>query len=249
MLSAIVLSKNSSHDITRTLKSLAFCDEIIVIDDFSDDNTVELSEKIGAKVYRHRLDSFAEARNFGMTKAQNEWNLFIDDDEVVENDLGDEILKQVQDDTKGYNGYFIKRAEFWHDKELDYGEVWKARRKGLIRLVKSGSGKWEGRVHERFITDGSIGRLNNFLHHYPHPDVESFLRHINKYSTMRSEELEAKEAGINILTVFFYPLLKFFYSYIILLGFLDGSAGFIYSFMMSFHSFLTRGKLMVRRLS
>ena len=114
---------------------------------------------------------------------------------------------------------------------------------GIIRLIKKGSGKWFGKVHEEFRSDGQIGRLDSFLNHYPHPTVKEFLKEINFYSTLRARELRDQGEQASIWKVIFFPFTKFVLTYFIKLGLLDGPAGFAYAFFMSFHSFLVRAKL------
>ena len=98
-------------------------------------------------------------------------------------------------------------------------------------------------MHEKFTTNKQISRLQNAIIHRPHPTVAEFIREVNYYSTLRARELERQGKKVNIVSVVLYPLLKFIYLYIFRLGILDGAAGFAYTFMMSFHSYLVRAKL------
>ena len=274
-LTAIILTKNEEKNIERCLKSVDFCDEVIVVDDFSEDKTVELVNKVfkvhkvdkDYKVFQRKLNNdFAMQRNFAMEKASGEWVLFIDADEEVTQELKNEIsrvilnsflraqdysliqdLNQIPNQVRNDIGaYYLKRRDFWWGRELNYGETSKVRQVGLIRLIRKNSGKWEGKVHEEFRIKNSelkINLLNNFINHYPHQNVKEFLEEINFYSTLRAREMRGQGKNSNIFEIIFYPLLKFLLTYIIKLGFLDGSAGFAYAFFMSFHSFLVRAKL------
>ncbi|OGK43306.1 hypothetical protein A3B40_02330 [Candidatus Roizmanbacteria bacterium RIFCSPLOWO2_01_FULL_37_16] len=274
-LTAIILTKNEEKNIERCLKSVDFCDEVIVVDDFSEDKTVELVNKVfkvhkvdkDYKVFQRKLNNdFAMQRNFAMEKASGEWVLFIDADEEVTQELKNEIsrvilnsflraqdysliqdLNQIPNQVRNDIGaYYLKRRDFWWGRELNYGETSKVRQVGLIRLIRKNSGKWEGKVHEEFRIKNSelkIKLLNNFINHYPHQNVKEFLEEINFYSTLRAREMRGQGKNSNIFEIIFYPLLKFLLTYIVKLGFLDGSAGFAYAFFMSFHSFLVRAKL------
>lgn len=245
-ISAVILTKNEEKNIERCLKSIDFCDEIIVIDDFSDDETVELTRKFEANVYQRKLNNdFSAQRNFGLEKAKGEWILFIDVDEEVGEELKKEILEKVEiGNAKAEIAvYYIKRRDYWWGRELRFGEVKKTRTSGLIRLVKKNSGKWTYRVHEVFKASGYFGHLKSFINHYPHPTLKDFIEEINFYSTVRARELLSQGKKTNILEIIFYPSGKFILNYFVYLGFLDGAAGFVYAFMMSFHSFLVRAKL------
>jgi len=252
-ISAVVLTKNEEKNIERCLKSLEFVDEIVVIDDYSTDKTLEIIQKLEGKsqklkskvkIFERKLNNdFASQRNFGLEKTANNWVLFVDADEIATNELKKEILGLVPTESGDTNAYYIKRRDFFWGKELKYGETKKVRNQGIVRLVKKSSGKWMGTVHEIFHTANRIGSLDGYLNHYPHPTLTEFINDVNNYSSIRAEELFNQNVKTNILQIIFYPLTKFIYNYFILLGFLDRPAGFAYSFMMSFHSFLVRAKL------
>ncbi len=250
-ISAVVLTKNEEKNIERCLKSLDFCDEIILVDDYSTDKTVELVHKVYKvikfvkySVHQRKLNNdFAQQRNFGLEKANNEWVLFVDADEEVTQELKKEIVSLFHDSIVEENAFYLKRGDYFWGQELKYGEVKKVREQGLLRLVKKNSGTWMGSVHEVFHTAKNVGRLNGILNHYPHPSLKEFINDINHYSTIRAEELLNRETKTNIFEIIFFPSGKFVYNYFFNLGFLDGPAGFTYAFMMSFHSFLVRAKL------
>ncbi len=206
------------------MQNLDFCNEVLVMS-----NTGEAS-----------LD-FAERRNKAMQQAKNEWLLYVDTDEIITKELEDEIHATISNPE--YSSYFIKRQdEFW-GKPIQYGEVLHARTKGIIRLVKKGSGTWRGRVHERFEPNKKSGLLKNTLLHIPHESIARFLEKINYYSTLRADELFITGKRTNAFEIIAYPVGKFMYSFVFLRGWKDGVRGFVYSFMMSFHSFLVRSKL------
>src|SRR3989344_5266146 len=246
MLSAVVLTKNEERNIERCLGGLDFCNEIIIVDDYSNDRTLEKIQKaLKSKVYKvfHRelKGDFADQRNFGLSKTGADWVLFIDADEIVTSNLKDEIISTVRQTDR--EGFYIRRRDFFWGKELKFGEIRMARNKGILRLVKKNSGKWMGNVHEVFHTVENTGKLKNFLNHYPHPTIKEFISDINNYSTLRAQELYNQGKNTNILEIMFTPALKFIYTFLFNLGFLDGAAGFTYAFMMSFHSYLVRAKL------
>ena len=243
-ISSIILTKNEEDNIVRAVKSVSFCDEIIIIDDYSNDKTLSLINKDIVKVFKRRLEGdFASQRNFGMSKAAGDWILFIDADEEATEDLAVEIKSQISNYKSQYSVYYIKRRDYWWGTELKYGETRKIRQSGLIRLVKKNEKKWMGKVHEVFLPIGKAGKLNSYINHYPHPTLSEFLAAINNYSTLRVKELMWQGKQTNILEIIFLPFGKFMLNYFIYLGFLDGPAGFAYSFFMSFHSLLVRLKL------
>lgn len=239
--SIVVLAKNEERNIFDCLESVKDADEIIVIDDNSEDRTEDVINTFGKKVktYKRSLsDDFSKQRNFGLSKAKNSWVLFIDADERVSDGLFAEISDEINKDN--FDGYLIKRRDVLWDKKLQYGETGNMK---LLRLARKNKGEWQGKVHEVWNVNGKIGELNNELIHYPHQTVREFLSEINLYSTIRANELHEKGARVSALHIVIYPKLKFLLSYFVKLGFMDGLSGLVLALMMSFHSFLVRGKL------
>ncbi len=240
-ISAVVLTHNDAPILARCLKSLSWCDEVIIVDDESIDGTVALAKKLGAKMYVHPLnDDFAAQRNFGLTKAKYEWVLFVDSDEAVSEELVKEIVQATSDKRQATSGYLIRRKDYWGGRWLTHGETGNVK---LLRLARKDAGRWVQPVHETWRVQGAVGELVHPLLHYPHQNVAQFLDEINRYSSLYAQYLfdrGIKEPGWQIVGK---PVLKFFVNYIWRLGFLDGTAGIVVAFMMSFHSFLVRGKL------
>lgn len=241
MISVVVLAKNEEKNIKACLETLSWCDEILIIDDGSSDNTKNIAEKNKAKVCQHFVNNdFSEQRNFGLTKAIGDWVMYVDADERASIELRDEILKKINDSGNKFNGFYIKRKDIIWDKELKYGETGNIK---LLRLAKKGYGEWVGNVHEEWIIKGNIGQLENYLIHYPHKNITEFLQKINLYTSIRSSELFIKKYKLEPLSVIYYPVAKFIFNYFFKLGFMDGISGLILAIVMSFHSFLVRAKL------
>ncbi len=239
-ISAVVLTKNSEKTVDVTLASLIWCDEIVVIDDNSTDNTRAVAKKYTSRIFIHTLsEDFSSQRNYGLEKARQDWILFVDSDEVVDEALREEIILRIKSLSQ-VNGYYIKREDAMWGRKLSYGET---KNMWLLRLAKKGSGVWQGKVHEEWKIIGEKGRLRNPLSHFPHPNVHDFLTSINKYSTIRAKELYEKKVGVSWIDVILYPKAKFFLNYILRQGYKDGIPGFLVAILMSFHSFLVRGKL------
>lgn len=240
MISAIILTKNEEKNIKDCLESLSWCDEKIVIDDESEDSTRDIAQKLGAQVYNRKMVNFSDQRNFSLEKAKGDWVLFIDADERISQALWYEIMQYINDPFENFNGFFLKRVDLMWGKELKYGESGTLK---LLRLAKKGSGKWTGTVHEKWNISGRTETLCNPLYHYPHQTVGDFLKEINHYTDLRAKELYDRGTKTNWLPILLYPKAKFIQNYFFRLGFLDGLPGLVTALMMSFHSFLVRGKL------
>lgn len=243
MITAVVLTKNEVNNIKDCLESLSFCDEILVIDDNSTDKTGSLAKSLGAKVIKRALNNdFASQHNFALSKAKNEWVLFIDADERVTEKLSFEIKDAV--DSKKYDGYFIKRIDNIWGREIKYGEIGKSR---FLRLAKKNSGKWERRVHERWKINGRVANLNNNIIHFSHQSVEEFIKNVDFFSSLHAEANMNEGKRSYIFKICFMPLAHFIRNYVFRIGFLDGIQGFVFAVVMSFHSFLAWSKLSLKQ--
>ncbi len=244
MLSIIILTKNEEKNIVDCLESVIWADEIIIIDDYSTDRTLEIINNFNTqkiKIYQNHLDfDFAKQKNFGLSKATKKWILFVDADERLSKELREEINSIIINNEGKYAGYMIRRIDYMWNKKFLHGEVGKV---FLARLIKKGSGAWVGKVHERLIIDGKIGDLEGVLNHFPHSSINEFLSEINFYSTIRANELYSNKIKVKASDIIMYPLGKFLVNYFLKLGCLDKIEGLILALMMSLHSFLVRAKL------
>jgi len=238
MISAVVLTKNEEKNIKECLSGLKWCDEIIVIDDDSTDETREIAEKLGAKVIKHSLgDDFTQQRNFGLEKSRGDWVFFVDADERVGSELADEIKEGIKKDKA--NGFYFRRIDMFLGKWLSHGEISRLR---ILRLGKKGGGNWERKVDEIWKIKGKTKTFRSPLLHYSHPALAEFLRSINERSTLNAREFYDEGKRLNLIE-WLKPPAKFLQNYFLRLGFLEGTQGFVFAVLMSLHSFLVRGKL------
>lgn len=239
MLTAVIITRNEEKNIGRCLEALNFCSEILVLDNNSSDKTSEIAQKMGARVENFSgSDDYSAIRNRALELARNKWVLFVDADEIVSANLGREILAAVTHPE--YTGYLIHQVDHLWGRELHYGDVGAV---FLLRLGRKSAGLWTGKVHETWAIEGRIGRLQETLDHYPHRTLATFLQSVNRYSGIRAQELFNNGSHAGLFQIIFYPLGKFIYLWLFKLGFLDGTAGLIHAGIMSFYSFLVRGKL------
>lgn len=247
MITVIILTKNEEKNIIDCLESVNWVDEIIVLDDFSEDRTLDVIKSLNyekkIKVFKRKLENnFSEQRNYALSRAKTDWILFLDADERVTKDLREEINNILVEDknNKMYSGFFIPRKDVLWGKMLNHGETGNTK---LLRLGRRSAGSFVGEVHEEWLIDGTISSLKNYMLHYPHPTVSEFLKEINFYTTIRAKELFKKGVKVSVLDIILYPKMKFILNYFLKLGFLDGTPGLVSAILMSFHSFLVRSKL------
>lgn len=240
-VSAVILTKNEEENIGECLRKLAFCDEVIVLDDYSEDQTIKIAKSLGAKVFQRSINGdFASQRNFGLGKVHNDWVLFIDADERVSPSLRNEISSFQVSISSAVNGFYLRRVDMVWGRELHHGEMSSIK---LIRLARKDAGVWRRKVHEYWDICEHLQTLNNPLLHYPHKNILDFFNKINFYSTLHAQQKLDENQRSDIGKILLWPLLKFVQNWIFKLGFLDGTPGLIVAIMMSLHSFLAWSKL------
>lgn len=248
-LSVVILTQNEVDNIERCLNSIAWSDDVIIIDDSSDSTVALAKKKLSASQLRvftiKNSDNFAMLRNIGLEKAKHEWVLFLDADEEVSESLMQEIQKKLHDcasitSKNTYTGFYLRRKDFFLGRWLKFGETGDIK---LLKLGKKTAGKWNRRVHEVWDIKGLITELDDPLLHYPHPTISEFLTRINRWTDLDAQAFFEQGVRSSWWKIIAYPKAKFIRNYIVKQGFRDGMPGLIMSLMMSFHSFLTRAKL------
>lgn len=237
MLTICILTKNSQDELSKLLPTLQFANQVVIIDDFSSDNTESIARAHKCNYYKRALDNdFSAQRNYGLKMSRDGWVLFIDPDEQISDELSQEIQKSIEG--TAYDGFFIKREDLFLGKILKHGEtgsVW------LLRLAKKGKGFWGRPVHEVWQV-GNTGKLQEVLFHQSHQNIGHFLKKINYYTSIEAAYRKKSGKKTTVFEAISYPCGKFINNYFVKRGFLDGMEGFIMALMMSVHSFLVRAK-------
>ncbi len=240
MLTGVVLTHNCKKDLVRCLESLEFCDEILVVDDDSIDQTLTLAKKTKAKIISRSLDGdFAAQRNFALSHVKSGWVLFIDPDEVVSKELASEIIQNTRYEIQN-TAFYIPRIDYMWGRLLLHGDSGLTK---LVRLGKHDAGKWVYPVHEIWKADGPTGEIGLPLLHYPHPTLYLFLSELNFYSSIRAKQFLSEGKTTNLVEIILGPPWRFFENYFLKLGILDGTAGLVHAMCMAFYMFLVAGKL------
>jgi glycosyltransferase involved in cell wall biosynthesis len=238
-ISAIIIARNEEKMIGEALDNLAFCDEIIVVDNGSVDKTKEIVEKKGAKIYEIRTNDFSELRNFGLSKAENNWILYLDADERIDDELKNSIKDIISTDTR-YAAFFLKRKNFYFGKH-EWPKIERLER--LFRKEKLK--QWKGALHESPVVDGEIGRIDKgLILHFTHRDLESMLSKTNEWSA--KEALLRYNSGHPKMSWWRFPrvmLTAFLDSYIKQGGYKAGVTGVVESMYQAFSMFVTYAKL------
>ena len=229
-ITAIIPTLNEEERIQNSLKSAEFADEIIVIDSYSTDNTVEIVKQSNARLLQRKFDDFSSQKNYAIDHASNDWIVWLDADEVLSKELQDEIRSAVEN-PKEYVGFYIYRIFFFKGKRMRYTGTQNDR---LIRLFNRKFCRYEGWVHEKIIPQGKVGVLKNKILHYSYISYDRYIVKLNHYSELKAKELFQKGLVVTPYHIIIKPIVRFIKHYIVKLGFLDGFYGFIISFILSY---------------
>jgi glycosyltransferase involved in cell wall biosynthesis len=222
-LSAIVITRNEARNIADCLDTLAFCDERIVVDSGSTDDTVRLAEGKGARVVKNRWSGFGAQKNFALMLAGGDWVLSIDADERVSPGLARQILDAIA--TNRNTGYELPRRSSFCGRRMRHSG-WSP--DYVLRLFRRGRARFsEDIVHERVICEGPIARLSEPLLHYPVTRLEDALSRMDRYSTAGAEMTVAAGKRVSFTTGIVRGLWAFIRTYFLRGGFLDGREGFL----------------------
>lgn len=225
-ITAIIPTLNEEIHIEAAIQSVDFADEIIVIDSFSTDKTVELAEKYNVKIIKREFDDFSSQKNFAISQASHDWIYILDADERVTPEVRKEILNAVENPNEKV-GFFVKRSFHFSGKNIQYGGC---QRDKVVRLFLKKYCKYEGLVHETIKAKGALGFFKNKIEHYSYKSYDHYIAKMNHYAELRAREYFLKGKRINY---FFHLLIKpsarFFIHYLIRFGFLDGFPGYLFA--------------------
>jgi glycosyltransferase involved in cell wall biosynthesis len=240
-VSACIICFNEERNIRRCLESVAWADEIVVLDSMSEDKTVDMAKAYTDRIYQRAWTGYVDQKNFALSKAGGEWVLSLDADEEVTEALRNEIQKEIQKG-EAHEGYWIPRRSFYQGRWIYHSGFYPDKQ---LRLFRREQGHWVGgRVHERVEVQGSIGELKNDLLHYPYQGVISGqLATVNRFSSLLAEDLYAKGKRYRLALLLTRPPFKFLEVYFLKLGFLDGLAGFIIAVSSAYAMFVRYVKL------
>ena len=209
-ITAVIPAKNEEHNIERCIRSVQWCDKVLVIATGTD-KTAELAQKLGATVVQKgatNTDDFGGLQrnlNWAGETATTDWVLRIDADEVVTEELKQEIRSYVLTlPRSNIVAFGIPRKQWFLDRFLTGGD-WAYDR--LTRLYRPHLCKYEPivKVHEQFKVDGPIGYLTHHLLHYSHPDMSTLMRKFESYTTLEAEELHETKASAFLKLLFVPP--------------------------------------------
>jgi len=246
-LSVAVITYNEEPNIRRTLESVKWADEIVVVDSGSTDRTVEICRNFTDKIFHQDWLGFAKQKNLAIDMTTGDWVLSLDADEPIEPGLESEI-RDIVSSPQSSDGYFIPRKTFFLGKQIRHGGWYPDYN---LRLFRKGKGRFEERaVHEAVKVQGSVDKTHKAIEHFAYPDLTSYLSSINKYSSLAVDVMGVKGISgfkTSWLNILVRPVLTFVLKYFFRLGFLDGKHGLVLNLFHSYYVFTKYAKAWERR--
>jgi glycosyltransferase involved in cell wall biosynthesis len=239
-LSVTVITKNEATGIGAALASVAFADEIIVVDSHSTDETVAIARQFTDRVFLRDWPGYIDQKNYAAAQAAHDWILSLDADERVTPALADEIQAALAGEPS-HQAYRIPRVT-WHFGRWIRTTDWYPDYQ--LRLYDRRTAQWTGKyVHEAVTVRGSVGRLRHELEHYAYRNIADHLETMDRYTTYAAKQMFESGRRAGLLQVAGHPPLAFLRNYIARGGFRDGVAGLTISAMNSYYVFLKFAKL------
>jgi glycosyltransferase involved in cell wall biosynthesis len=240
-VSAIVVCFNEENNIGDCLESLRWCDEIVVVDSFSTDRTVEICRRFTDRVLQRPWAGYRDQKAFAHSQATQEWVILVDSDERVSPELQDEIRQALENDAGLYAGYAIPRLVFYLKRWWlrggwypDYG----------VRLFRRERATWGGTdPHEKILVEGRVRKLKHPLRHFTYRDIADHLDRINRFTSISARELKEDGRRVRLSDALLRPAARFFSSYVLKRGFMEGFAGFYVAVTAAVYVFLKYAKL------
>jgi glycosyltransferase involved in cell wall biosynthesis len=240
-VSAIVVCFNEERNIGACLDSLRWCDEIVVVDSFSTDRTVEICRQYTERVVQRKWAGYRDQKAFAHSLATKEWVLLVDSDERVSPELRDEIKESLASYNGACAGFSVPRLLFYLGRWWWRGGWYPD---ADVRLFRRDRATWGGNdPHEKILVDGKVRRLRNPLYHFSYRDIEDHIQRINRFTSILSQELSNEKKRWRLSDALLRPAFRFFRSYVLQRGFLEGFAGFYVALTSAVYVFLKYAKL------
>lgn len=238
-LSIAIITKNEEFRLLDCLASVAFADDIVVVDSGSTDKTVEIATNFGCRVYVEDWKGDGRQKDSAVSKCKHEWVLVLDADERLSKEAKNDVLGIITSASSA-DAYSLPRKCYFHGKWIKNGGWWPDR---VVRLFRQSKGKYHGITHGAFVTTGTLQELDSWIDHYSFLDYEDMLKRLNTYSSFRAQELFNENITASYLGAVMHGCAMFFKSFVLKRAFLDGLDGLVIASTKAGGSFFKYAKL------
>ena len=239
-VSAVLITRNAAATLDACLESLAFADEIVVVDSGSTDTTVEIASRRGARVVQKEWLGFGRQKQYAVEQAKHDWVLCLDADERVSPQLAVSIAQALA--TPVSPVYRMPRRNRFLGRWLSHGEGYPD---WSPRLFNRLNARWsDDLVHEKVLFAVTPGTLDGDLMHDSSDDLATYLDRQNRYTTLAARQAYELGRSANVLHLLFSPVVRFFKFYVLRLGFLDGVPGLLHISIGCMNSYMKYAKLL-----
>jgi glycosyltransferase involved in cell wall biosynthesis len=242
-VSVYVLTFNNERTIERCLHSLRWADELVLVDSYSTDGTVEICRRFTDQVYQRTWTNHQDQYQYAADLTSNRWVMFVDADEEVPPELAREIKDELRTDNGQCDGYIAHRRTYYLGRWIKYGGWYPDYE---IRLYDRNKGRWEGGLHAKVKVKGRVKTLKNRYYHYTYRDISDQIQTIDKYSRIASEDMFREGKKFRFIHMLLNPPFRFIKEYIFKGGFLDGIPGLIIAVSTFYYAFIKHAKMWER---
>ena len=240
-VSILLPTYNVVSIVEQTLQSICWADEILVVDSFSNDGTLELCRQYGARIIQHEYINSARQKNWAVAQCTYEWVLQIDTDEVLEDGLREEIGSILTDVTSDVHAFRLPRKNHLMGEWVKYAGLYPDYQ---TRLFRRDEGRWQDReVHALVVVSGQVRTLKGHILHRGMPTISKPLRNLDRYTRYEADELHKQGRQFRGIYLLLHPWYVFIYRYLWQQGFRAGWRGLIICAYLGMYDFLTYAKL------
>ena len=235
LLSVLIVTQNQAHQIGDCLQSVAWADEIVVVDACSTDGTDRIAREFTPIVVRNRWPGYAAQRRVALEHASGRWVLAVDSDERVTPQLRREIEEVLSADGRGYDGFYIPRKSFFLGRWIRHAGWYPGYQLRLCR--RECTRVTQRAVHEGFVVDGRVGYLREAMLHFTQPTLRVAYERLNAYTALEARDRCGRKK-VRAWDFLLHPLSVFLRKYVVQKGFLDGMHGFLLAAVSATYSML-----------
>ena len=239
-VSVTIITLDEAEHIAAAIESVAWADEVIVVDSGSTDATADIARGAGARVVVRDWPGYVDQKNYAATLASNDWIFSLDADERVSPALAAEVRRRLEG-TPAVDAFRMRRVAFHLGRWIRTTDFYPDYQ---TRLYNRRSARWQGRyVHESVVADGPVGLLAHELQHYSFRDLRDHIDRVNHYTSLAARQMYEQGRRSGAVRLIVHPSAAFLRNYLLRRGFMDGTAGLIISLVNSYSVFLKFAKL------